>query len=37
MTDGSFSLDVAPTATTQYRLTAGTIKSAVLQVAVAAA
>ena len=32
--DGSFSLSVAPTATTLYRLSAGTIKSAVLRVAV---
>jgi stage II sporulation protein D len=35
--DGSFSVDVAPTQTTQYRLSSGTIKSGVLQVAVAAA
>jgi hypothetical protein len=35
--DGTFSVDVAPTETMQYRLSSGTIKSAVLQVAVAAA
>jgi len=33
--DGSFSVSVAPAATTMYRLSAGTIKSAVLRVAVA--
>jgi stage II sporulation protein D len=32
--DGTFSLSVAPTATTMYRLSAGTIKSAVLRVVV---
>jgi SpoIID/LytB domain protein len=32
--DGTFSLSVAPTATTLYRLSAGTIKGAVLRVAV---
>jgi stage II sporulation protein D len=32
--DGSFSVSVAPTATTLYRLSAGTIRSAVLRVAV---
>jgi stage II sporulation protein D len=35
--DGTFSVDVAPTQTTQYRLSSGTIKSGVLQVVVAAA
>jgi stage II sporulation protein D len=35
--DGSFSVDVAPTQTMQYRLSSGTIKSGVLQVVVAAA
>jgi SpoIID/LytB domain protein len=35
--DGTFSVDVAPTETMQYRLSSGTIKSAVLQVVVAAA
>jgi stage II sporulation protein D len=34
--DGSFSVSVAPTATTLYRLSAGTIKSAVLRVVVSA-
>jgi stage II sporulation protein D len=34
--DGSFSVSVAPTVTTLYRLSAGTIKSAVLRVAVSA-
>ena len=33
--DGSFSVAVAPTATTQFRLAAGTIRSAVLSVVVA--
>jgi hypothetical protein len=33
--DGSFSLAVAPTATTQFRLSAGVVKSAVLNVPVA--
>jgi stage II sporulation protein D len=33
--DGSFSLAVAPVATTQFRLSAGTVKSAVLNVPVA--
>ena len=32
--DGSFSVSVAPSATTLYRLSAGTIKSAVLRVVV---
>ena len=32
--DGSFTLSVAPSATTLYRLSAGTIKSAVLRVVV---
>jgi hypothetical protein len=36
-TDGTFSIDVAPEATTLYRLSAGTIKSAVLRVPVAPA
>ena len=36
-TDGTFSVDVAPEATTLYRLSAGTIKSAVLRVPVAPA
>jgi hypothetical protein len=35
--DGTFSVDVAPTETMQYRLSSGTIKSGVLQVVVAAA
>jgi stage II sporulation protein D len=35
--DGTFSVDVAPTQTTQYRLSSGVVKSGVLQVAVAAA
>jgi hypothetical protein len=35
--DGTFSLSVAPSETTLYRLSAGTIKSAVLRVAVATA
>ena len=35
--DGTFSVDVAPTQTMQYRLSSGTIKSGVLQVVVAAA
>lgn len=35
--DGTFMVDVAPTQTTQYRLSSGTIKSGVLQVVVAAA
>jgi len=35
--DGTFSVDVAPTQTMQYRLSSGTVKSGVLQVAVAAA
>jgi stage II sporulation protein D len=35
--DGTFSIDVAPTQTTQYRLSSGTVKSGVLQVVVAAA
>jgi stage II sporulation protein D len=35
--DGTFSVAVAPTETTLYRLSAGTIKSAVLRVVVAAA
>jgi stage II sporulation protein D len=34
---GTFSIDVAPTVTTQYRLSAGTIKGGVLPVVVAAA
>ena len=33
--DGTFSFAVAPSATTQYRLAAGTVKGAVLTVAVA--
>ena len=33
--DGTFSLAVTPSATTQYRLSAGTIKSAILRVVVA--
>jgi hypothetical protein len=32
--DGSFSVSVAPTVTTLYRLSAGTIRSAVLRVVV---
>jgi hypothetical protein len=36
-TDGTFSIDVAPEATTLYRLSAGTIKGAVLRVPVAPA
>jgi hypothetical protein len=35
--DGTFSVDVTPEATTLYRLSAGTIKSAVLRVPVAPA
>ncbi len=35
--DGTFSVDVTPMQTTQYRLSSGTIKSGVLQVVVAAA
>jgi stage II sporulation protein D len=35
--DGTFSIDVAPTQTTQYRLSSGTVKSGVRQVVVAAA
>ena len=33
--DGTFSLSVTPAATTQYRLSAGTIKSAILRIVVA--
>jgi stage II sporulation protein D len=35
--DGTFSVDVAPAQTMQYRLSSGTVKSGVLQVAVAVA
>jgi hypothetical protein len=33
--DGTFSLAVTPSATTQYRLSAGTIKSEILRIVVA--